>query len=178
MESGRRVGPPRAPILACHLHSLPLPSPHPHALEIEGCHNDLAKPARSASLFASILCPAVPSESPPRSQAGRGEKGKQSQVGRTAFSGGKEGPEKILRSKRLRRPDQGGSRHHPSPVWPAPPIHRPPPAVPSLSFPTHRTRRTPCHSPPHRPAAVPPSSSSPAAAVRSVLLEAGDGDGS
>lgn len=26
--------------------SLALPSPHPHALEIEGCHSDLAKPAR------------------------------------------------------------------------------------------------------------------------------------
>lgn len=42
----------KAPILASHFHSPVLRSPHPHALEIEGCHRDLAKPARSASLFS------------------------------------------------------------------------------------------------------------------------------
>lgn len=56
----------------------------------------------------------------------RGEKGKDSQVGQTASSERK-GLEKIS--------VPGGSRHHPSPVWPAPPIHLPPPPVPGLSLP-------------------------------------------
>lgn len=108
------------------------------------------------------------------------------------------GPAPPPRSQRVKRGNKGGpgSGPHPwqhseaktdtagdstLPQHTSPDLHPPPPfSHLRLSFPTPPpsvSPFTPCHSPPHRPAAVPPSSSSPAtaaAAVCSVLIGARD----